>query len=176
MKIFILLILGLFLGSCGAGGGISGSSDMRADVNMATLTVDSEEEFRNLSIFQEYKSSNVYIHEFTVGVPIKLLKQRFLHCVNNEHKIISSTDLIGKILDIANYKNTYVVTHYNIYTGYTIEEIWELDELNANTTKVKLYYGGFMINADEDRGKRFENYFAWGISEESSLFYRACKF
>ena len=169
MRIFILLCIGLFLSSCQSGG------ELRADLNMAVLTVGSEEEFRSFPAIKEFKS-RVHAHKFTTNVTLKLVVKRFLHCANNENRIVSRAWLVDNALEINNYKNTYVITASRPLTGYNIWEVWELDSISSEETHVALYIKGSFDQPSESKGKRYENFFAKGISEEDSIFYNACKF
>ena len=156
MRIFILLLLGIILSGC--------------HLNMAVLTVETEEEFRSLPMLKEFKSS-IDVYEFTVDVPVKLVAQRFKHCWSDGQLLNLSQTKVDKEVQISGFKNSYFLTNYNPFNGTKIGGGWELDELSAEKTKVKFY----LLGGTEKWYKRHEN-FAKGISEEDSITYNACKF
>ena len=168
MRIFILLLLSILISSCRTG------SDMRADLNLFSLTVNSEEEYRNLPLLTDFKST-VDKHEFTVNVPIQLVIKRFMHCTDAVDEKYNTVVKVDNASTITSYKNTYVNTMSNMFTGYKIWEIWELDSLSAEMTNVTLYLRGTLDQSSKEYAKRFKNY-AQGISDEDSISYLACKF
>lgn len=167
MRIFLLIFLCLVISSCKTG------SDLRADLNLYSLTVDSEEEFRNLELLKEFKSnSDVKKHKFTVNVPIQTVAKRFIHCGTLENK---NLPLVKEITAITNHKNTYIKTFWSMFEGYTINEIWELHAVSDKVTQLEIYWDGMVIESVKSKTKRYENR-AKGISDEDSITYVACKF
>jgi len=98
MRIFILLLVGLILSGCQSGG------DIRADLNMAVLTVETEKEFRNLPMLKEFKNS-IDVYEFTVDVPVELVAQRFKHCWSDGQLLNLSQTKVDKEVQISDFKN-----------------------------------------------------------------------
>jgi hypothetical protein len=171
MRIFILLLIGIIITGCQRPG-----SDLRADLNLNALTMDSEEAFRNLPEILKYKE-RANKHTFTTRVPLDLAAQRFLYCTDKQNKLTSSLWLVSDGLQTINYKNTYVTTASRPLTGYSIWELWELDALSDNLTKVTLYpQQSFLGISTEKIAKIWENYIAKGISGEDSIMHFACKF
>jgi hypothetical protein len=170
MRIFILLLLGLVISGCQRSG-----SDIRADLNLAVLTVASEEEFRDLAMLKEFKSK-VNEHKFTTDVSLQLLVHRLKHCANSENQIIGKAWLVKNALEINNFENTYVTTASRPLSGYSIWEVWELNPVTTNKTDVTLYIKGSFDQSSKFKAQRMENYWAKGLSEEDSIMYFACKF
>ena len=170
MRIFILLLLVLVISGCQRSG-----SDIRADLNMAVLTTDSEQKFRSLPMLTDFKSS-VNEHKFTTNVSVNTLAERFTHCANSENNIIGKAWLVKNALEINNYKNTYVTTASRPFSGYSIWEVWELDPVSNDETNVALYIKGSFDQSSKFKAQRFEDFYAKGISEEDSIMYFACKF
>ena len=97
MKIFILLCIGLFLSSCQSNFKIAQTELLLTDLKMASLTVDSEEEFRNIVLLKML---------FDTG---QAWAGKFLN------------DKAFDVYEIINYKNTFAMVGFNFL--YELDEI-----------------------------------------------------
>ena len=164
MRILLLLLLGLVISGCQRPG-----SDLRADLNLHALTMDSEEAFRNLPEILKYKE-RANKHTFTTNVPLDIAAKRFLYCAEKQNKLTSAVWLVSDALQTINFKNTYVTTASRPMTGYSIWELWELDPLSENLTKVTLYpQQSFLGMSTEKIAKIWEDYIAKGLNQEASV-------
>ena len=175
MKIFILLCIGLFLSSCQSNFNKAQTELLITDLKMAALTVDSEEEFRNIVLLKMFKTDvEKYKYEFTVDVPINIVSQRINHCYSdgqlfNSRQAWAAKALNDKLFDvfeIINYKNTFAMVGFHF--------LYELDEIENGSTKV-VWLQNAVFRDINDEGKRIHN-FALGISEGPARWSRTCNF
>jgi len=175
MKIFILLCIALFLSSCQSNLKQAQIELLLTDLKMASLTVDSEEEFKNIVLLKMFKNDvEKYQYEFTVDVPINIVRQRINYCHSDGQLFDTGQAWAGKILDdkafdvyeIINYKNTFAMVGFNF--------LYELDEIENGSTKV-VWLQNAVFRDINDEGKRIQN-FALGISEGPAGWDRTCNF
>ena len=172
MRIFILIFLCIIISSCRTG------SDLRADLNMALLTVETEEEFRNIALLKEFKDDfEKYKYEFIVDVPPKLVSKRLNHCYSNGQLYDFGQTKEDLPIQIVNYKNTYIQLGYTSFIGYELGFVYELDEIADIGTKVVWMQKGFDNNDIRNEVGQRVNNFALGISEgKSDGWTRTCNF